>query len=71
MGLVSLVTQDTNNLPQDTLFITESVRQKSQDTISESSYYGNMLAHKKISTQNSKLRVSCRSLYASPDYRDA
>ena len=36
------------------------------DRVLESSH-GNMSAHKKISTQSSKLGVSCRSLYASPD----
>ena len=35
------------------------------DTVLEFSY-GNMSAHKKISTQNSILVVSRRSLYASP-----
>ena len=40
------------------------------DTDLESSY-GNMSAHKKISTQSSKLMVSRRSLYASPEDGDA
>ena len=40
------------------------------DTVLESSY-GNMSAHKKISTQNSKLVVSRQSLYASPEDGDA
>ena len=33
--------------------------------------YGNMSAHKKISTQSSKLVVNRRSLYASPEVGDA
>ena len=40
------------------------------DKISESSY-GNMSEYKKFQTKGSKLGVSCRSLYASPDDGDA
>ena len=40
------------------------------DRVLESSH-GNMSAHKKFSTQSSKLGVHCGSLYASPDDGDA
>ena len=40
------------------------------DMVLESSH-GNILAHKKILTQSSKLVVSCLSLYASPEDGDA
>ena len=40
------------------------------DTVLESSH-GNMSAHKKFQLKSSKLVVSCRSLYASPEDGDA
>ena len=62
---MSLHMRDTIQTNQGDLFL--GVR---TDTVLESSYE-NMSAHKNISIQNSKLVVSCRYLYESPDEGDS